>query len=65
MYIKLNQLGRKYSKGRGNVLLIHPKLQNDVHHAPSTTSQAVRPPSGASLEPHAGAEGASGCVNDD
>jgi len=29
--------------------LIHPKLQNDVHHAPRTTSQAAAPPSGASL----------------
>lgn len=25
---------------------IHPKLQNMAHHAPRTTSQAARPPSG-------------------
>ena len=27
-------------------LLTHPKLQNDVHHAPTTTNHAVSPPSG-------------------
>src|SRR5687768_14707626 len=30
-----------------NVLLSQPKLQKAVHQAPSTTSQALRPPSGA------------------
>lgn len=40
-----------------DALLIHPKLQNEVHHTPKTTSQAWRPPSGASPW-YAGAGGA-------
>lgn len=44
---KMAQLaGDSFSCGKLYSLFIHPKLQNDVHHAPRTTIQAVTPPSG-------------------
>lgn len=47
------------------MLLIHPKLQKDVHHAPSTTIHAAIPPSEVLLAPQAGVEVTSGSVNND
>lgn len=41
-------------------LFSHPKLQKEVHQAPSTTSQAVSPPSGASLPGNVGGAAFSG-----
>jgi hypothetical protein len=44
-YFELKITARRRKPKKPDVLFIQPKLQNETHHAPRTTNQAVVPPS--------------------